>query len=207
METSRLKLGELREHPIIRAILSQAKYTNANSQFNESNFMYESGAGKFVFKSKECKCCGSTYSPRSRTQTTCSLQCRIDMDVLNKFKRYGMTVFDYIDLWESNDGKCHICDSEGFLMKNQGYKDKGRAKDAYEQPNVLPLVVDHCHTTGTVRGLLCHNCNRALGLFSDKINNLNKAIGYLEGATTIPKGSTHKRVEAPSPIDMGEDIV
>ena len=48
------------------------------------------------------------------------------------------------------------------------------------------LVVDHCHATGKVRGLLCHNCNRALGLLKDKISVLKNAIQYLEGATTIP---------------------
>ena len=42
-----------------------------------------------------------------------------------------------------------------------------------------PLVVDHCHKTGTIRGLLCHNCNRAIGLLKDKITNLNNAITYL----------------------------
>lgn len=61
------------------------------------------------------------------------------------------------------------------------------------------LVVDHCHDTGIVRGLLCHNCNRALGLFKDKIEVLKNAIKYLEGATTIPSGSTPKRVEARDP--------
>lgn len=50
----------------------------------------------------------------------------------------------------------------------------------------LKLVVDHCHSSGEVRGLLCHNCNRALGLFKDSRENLLNAVEYLEGATTIP---------------------
>jgi len=54
------------------------------------------------------------------------------------------------------------------------------------------LVVDHDHKTGDIRGMLCHNCNRALGLFKDSVVNLKSAIEYLEGATTIPKGSTLK---------------
>jgi hypothetical protein len=49
------------------------------------------------------------------------------------------------------------------------------------------FVVDHCHATGKVRGLLCHNCNRALGLMQDNIENIKRAADYLEGATTIRK--------------------
>jgi len=42
------------------------------------------------------------------------------------------------------------------------------------------LAVDHCHTTGKVRGLLCSNCNLALGNFKDNITNLEQAIKYLK---------------------------
>ena len=54
------------------------------------------------------------------------------------------------------------------------------------------LVVDHDHKTGAVRGLLCHNCNRALGLLQDSKENLMNCLSYLERVTTIPKGSTVK---------------
>lgn len=41
------------------------------------------------------------------------------------------------------------------------------------------LAVDHCHTTGKVRGLLCNNCNRGIGHLKE-LTNLRKAIEYLE---------------------------
>ena len=41
------------------------------------------------------------------------------------------------------------------------------------------LVVDHCHTTGIIRGLLCNRCNRAIGLFKDNPILLQKAVDYL----------------------------
>lgn len=82
-----------------------------------------------------------------------------------------MGLKDVADLHEKQNNKCAVCDGEGFKMAEH-HKSK--------------LVVDHCHKSGTVRGLLCHNCNRALGLFKDKIDVLKRAIKYLEGATTIP---------------------
>ena len=44
------------------------------------------------------------------------------------------------------------------------------------------FCVDHCHTTGEIRGLLCADCNRALGMFQDKEEILLSAISYLKGA-------------------------
>jgi hypothetical protein len=42
------------------------------------------------------------------------------------------------------------------------------------------LVIDHNHATGRIRGLLCHGCNQALGLFRDNILVLEAAIKYLK---------------------------
>ena len=71
---------------------------------------------------------------------------------------YGITVEQYEDLFAKYDGKCYIC---------------METKDYY-------LHVDHNHETGKVRGLLCNNCNRGIGLLGDSIDNLKSAIKYLE---------------------------
>lgn len=39
--------------------------------------------------------------------------------------------------------------------------------------------VDHCHSSGVIRGILCHYCNTGLGLFKDNPVSLQNAIGYL----------------------------
>jgi hypothetical protein len=41
------------------------------------------------------------------------------------------------------------------------------------------LRVDHCHETGKIRGLLCHNCNVAIGHLGDNLSTMQNAISYL----------------------------
>jgi hypothetical protein len=43
------------------------------------------------------------------------------------------------------------------------------------------LSVDHCHATGRVRGLLCQNCNAAIGMFKEDVALLYRAVEYLSG--------------------------
>lgn len=44
------------------------------------------------------------------------------------------------------------------------------------------LCVDHCHKSGKIRGVLCHHCNQALGLFKDDTTRLQNAINYLNNS-------------------------
>lgn len=79
-----------------------------------------------------------------------------------RMKQLGITSNDYFDMLKSQNYKCAICDSEiGDKAGNR-------------------LYVDHNHKTGKVRGLLCMNCNFAIGQFQDDVNLLKRAIEYLE---------------------------
>jgi len=60
--------------------------------------------------------------------------------------------------YQSHHGTCDLC----------GLTDKGRA-----------LAVDHCHKTGIIRGMLCTNCNRAIGMFKDDPDLMIKAANYV----------------------------
>lgn len=74
---------------------------------------------------------------------------------LNYKSKYGITLAEYEQLLEKQHKECAICQE------------------------VVPLVVDHCHTTGKVRQLLCTTCNTGLGSFKEKPFLLEKAILYI----------------------------
>lgn len=80
-------------------------------------------------------------------------------------KKYGLTIEQYDALVVAQNGVCAICGGTTAIDKwNSGLKN---------------LQVDHCHDTGTVRGLLCFHCNTGLGHFRDNSDLLRKAIDYL----------------------------
>lgn len=55
---------------------------------------------------------------------------------------------------------------------------EGKLKARQQRKN--HLSVDHDHSTGAVRGILCNACNRALGTFGDTVEGLERALGYLK---------------------------
>ena len=70
---------------------------------------------------------------------------------------YGITLETYNEMYTKQRGLCEIC---------------GKHKDV--------LCVDHCHSTGNVRGLLCKVCNQALGLFKEDPVVIRKGAEYIE---------------------------
>lgn len=76
--------------------------------------------------------------------------------------KYGLSVKDYEEMIQACSGLCAICSGSADVGSTGG-------------PHV-----DHCHETGRVRGILCGNCNRGLGLFQDRIEVLRGAIQYLD---------------------------
>lgn len=81
-------------------------------------------------------------------------------------KKFGLTWEHYTELLKKQNNVCAICKQP-------------ETKLDYRSKKVLNLSVDHCHTTGKVRGLLCADCNRALGMFQDNTEILKNAIIYL----------------------------
>lgn len=56
----------------------------------------------------------------------------------------------------------------------------GKPETAERSGKVMPLSIDHCHVTNQVRALLCHRCNKAIGLMLDDPVRLRAAADYVE---------------------------
>jgi hypothetical protein len=72
--------------------------------------------------------------------------------------RYDLTVDEYDKMIDDQNGKCLICG------------------------NAYKLYVDHDHSTGKVRGLLCDGCNRGIGFLQESKTNLLNSIKYLDSS-------------------------
>ena len=137
---------------------------------------------------KTCKSCGtakplSEFYAHKHSKDGCLARCkpcisdqrRINYDKettlgYNLQSKYGISLQQYRDLLEQQNHKCAIC----------GTHDPGEHHGRF--------CVDHDHKTSHIRGLLCHNCNSALGNFYDCIPNLLSAVKYLQSAddSTLP---------------------
>lgn len=73
---------------------------------------------------------------------------------------YGITLNEYNSMLDQQHGVCYVCHKPPTGERR--------------------LAIDHCHTTGSVRKLLCSNCNTVLGLVKEDVNIMNKLINYIK---------------------------
>lgn len=85
-------------------------------------------------------------------------RCRLAEQARTWARKYGLSVDEIQSMLVDQDKSCAIC-----------------GKHFVETFNV-----DHCHTTGAVRGLLCRSCNMGLGCLGDSLEGLRRATAYLE---------------------------
>lgn len=117
----------------------------------------------------ECNKCGdkrkeSFWPSMSYQCKSCARKYRAKPEVQKRkrdqqlFREYGITREEFNRLVKEQNNRCAICSVE-----------------------MVKPHVDHCHTHGTVRGLLCNHCNLGLGHFRDSPETLSQAIDYLLG--------------------------
>jgi hypothetical protein len=104
-----------------------------------------------------CKCGGKIHGSKTRTRCkACDAEYQWYWKAKNK---WNLSREDVDKMWIEQDGCCQIC-TQPFVGQRP--------------------AIDHCHTTNKVRGLLCMQCNTAIGLLKDNTKYLSNAISYLE---------------------------
>lgn len=118
-----------------------------------------------------CKSCSNVLS-KERNATPKAQQQRKQQYQRDKRQRrdyllrksFDISIEEYEQMLQRQGGMCLICQKP-------------------EQSNKT-LAVDHCHTTGRVRGLLCGKCNPAIGFLGDDVQIAERIISYLKGELT-----------------------
>lgn len=91
----------------------------------------------------------------------------VNRGILAKFKcKYRVTLVVLLMLLDQQGWKCAIC--------GQGFDLAAKGKDP-RNPHI-----DHCHSTGALRGLLCNTCNSSIGKLGDNVAGLMRAVEYLK---------------------------
>ena len=116
---------------------------------------------------KQCTRCNKTkhfdlYSKDKRRGDGLQVECKACSKERKLLDRYGINYQDYLRMLDEQNDCCAICDIH---------------IDNYSQ--YRHFHVDHCHTTGAVRGLLCFSCNTAIGLLGDDPEKTDRATKYL----------------------------
>ena len=155
--------------PIYSKCCSFCKNTKEISCFS-SNLAYKDG---YRGQCKECrKLLSRAYS---QSELGKSRKAKATPDATRRYKlkaKYSLTEKQFGDILAKQGGRCAVC----------------RTEDAGGRWGVFH--VDHCHSTGQVRGVLCHNCNLTLGRMGDDLNSLYRFTRYLECANGTSENTT-----------------
>jgi hypothetical protein len=120
----------------------------------------------------ECICCGNIKSRgefnllrNGKPRNGICKECGRDKKNAYRISKYGLPLSVFNNYLQKQNNKCAICERD--LMDETG------------------IMIDHCHKSGKVRGILCRNCNFMIGFGNDDINVLKSAINYLIEATFV----------------------
>jgi len=116
-----------------------------------------------------CVICDKKFIPTSKRNITCSKTCQYER---KKIMTKTWSKINYKEFSLRKNYNLSLDEMENILKK-QRYK-CAICEETLEKPHI-----DHDHKTGKIRGILCFNCNTAIGKFGDDPNRLMKAIIYL----------------------------
>lgn len=128
--------------------------TNCGEPRMIAEFPLTKGKDRNIRRNSWCKSC---YNDRQKRRYWANLDShRLRARAAQRRRKYGLSHDEFLSMVEKQKGQCAIC------------------MVVMDSP-----VVDHNHLTGKIRGLLCHNCNVAIGLFADSAFFIERALEYI----------------------------
>ena len=144
--------------------------------FSEFYPIIKSAPQKFRARCKNCMSSGtnSRYATMTPAQKQHNLHLKKQRARNNpryqqraNVRLYEITLEQYNALFQSQNGLCAICGKpETVVVKGTG--------------TVQRLAIDHCHTTGKVRELLCSKCNRVIGYMEKLLSSSSPYMAYIQ---------------------------
>ena len=126
-------------------------------------------AGVEIPAEKHCPKCDQTlpadaFNRWSYGKDGLRVQCRLCLQVERVEREYGISHAEVMNMFEAQGRKCAICEIPVVWQESR---------------ESTSACIDHCHTEGHVRGILCNHCNRAIGLMYDDPKIAAAAAQYL----------------------------
>ena len=103
----------------------------------------------------------------------------------HRLRSFGLSPEKYSEILEQQDGKCYM----PFCLNKED------------------LVVDHCKETMTVRGILCRQCNAAIGKLGDTKSSLIEVLGYITKPPAFVPDKSIRAKSKPATIKENWDEV
>lgn len=122
-----------------------------------------------------CKNTTAVFSRQPKDKSGYCNPCDDCFRIEKLVKNYKISLFDYFRLMDNQGNSCALCKLP-FTSENKPH-------------------IDHCHSEGHVRGLLCRNCNFGLGMFKDSPEALINAATYIKSRRYPVK---HKKINRAS---------
>ena len=134
--------------------------TQCNEEKQVSEYRSRGGSLSHLLKSHCNKCLYKNHRNwvENNPDKVATYREKDSWTLAKRVARYGLSPEEFINKYDEQGKLCGICKEEMDLVDS---------------------AIDHNHSTGSFRGILCKQCNRALGMFKDNEVLLNNAIKYL----------------------------
>lgn len=124
---------------------------------------------KMCFRGCTCELCEQQRETDRRyagQRTADPLTYPSQLSTARRARKYRLDLEELQAMRNAQQDRCAICGKEETVLGSTG--------------KVKSLAIDHCHATGRIRGLLCNNCNRGIGLLGKEPGLLRRALEYME---------------------------